>query len=76
MDRIPPHNEEAERSALGAAMLDKDALYDVAEHDRELARSFAGGVRTFRDIESFVPVRAFFLEAVMIHVPCRYTRYR
>jgi len=34
MDRIPPHNEEAERSALGAAMLDKDALYDVAEHVR------------------------------------------
>ncbi len=31
MERIPPHNEEAERSVLGAAMLDKDALYDVSE---------------------------------------------
>ncbi|MEG0662782.1 MAG: DnaB-like helicase N-terminal domain-containing protein, partial [Anaerovoracaceae bacterium] len=31
MERIPPHNEEAEKSVLGAAMLDKDALYDVAE---------------------------------------------
>jgi replicative DNA helicase len=31
MERIPPHNEEAERSVLGAAMLDKDALYDVLE---------------------------------------------
>jgi len=31
MERIPPHNEEAEISVLGAAMLDKDALYDVAE---------------------------------------------
>lgn len=31
VDRIPPHNEEAERSALGAAMRSKDALYDVLE---------------------------------------------
>ena len=31
MERIPPHNEEAERSALGAAMLSKDALMDVVE---------------------------------------------
>ncbi len=31
MERIPPHNEEAERSAIGAAMLSKDALIDVAE---------------------------------------------
>jgi replicative DNA helicase len=30
--KIPPHNEEAERSALGAAMLDKDALYEVLHH--------------------------------------------
>ena len=29
MDRIPPHNEEAERSVLGSAMLSKDALLDV-----------------------------------------------
>lgn len=31
VEKIPPHNEEAERSALGAAMLSKDALYDVLE---------------------------------------------
>ena len=31
VERIPPHNEEAERSVLGAAMLSKDALYDVIE---------------------------------------------
>lgn len=31
MERIPPHNGSAEISVLGAAMLDKDALYDVAE---------------------------------------------
>lgn len=31
MERIPPHNDEAERSVLGAAMLDKDALFDVVE---------------------------------------------
>lgn len=31
MERIPPHNEEAEKSVLGAAMLSKDALLDVAE---------------------------------------------
>ena len=34
MERIPPHNEEAERSALGAAMLSKDALMDVVEEVR------------------------------------------
>ncbi|MCI6012673.1 MAG: replicative DNA helicase [Firmicutes bacterium] len=31
VERIPPHNEEAERCVLGAAMLSKDALYDVVE---------------------------------------------
>lgn len=31
MERIPPHNDEAERSVLGAAMLDKEALFDVVE---------------------------------------------
>ncbi|MBP3385044.1 MAG: replicative DNA helicase [Firmicutes bacterium] len=31
MERIPPHNDEAERSVLGSAMLDKDALFDVVE---------------------------------------------
>jgi len=30
-ERIPPHNEEAERCVLGAAMLSKDALFDVIE---------------------------------------------
>ena len=30
-ERIPPHNEEAERCVLGAAMLSKDAMYDVIE---------------------------------------------
>ena len=34
MERIPPHNEDAEKSVLGAAMLDKDALYDVMEEVR------------------------------------------
>ena len=34
MERIPPHNEEAERSAIGAAMLSKDALFDVVEEVR------------------------------------------
>lgn len=34
MERIPPHNEEAERSALGACMLSKEALMDVAEEVR------------------------------------------
>lgn len=31
MERIPPHNEEAEKSVLGAAMLSKEALLDVSE---------------------------------------------
>lgn len=30
-ERIPPHNPDAERSVLGAALLSKDALYDVIE---------------------------------------------
>lgn len=31
LERIPPHNEDAEKSVLGAAMLDKDALLNVLE---------------------------------------------
>ncbi len=31
VERIPPHNIEAERSVLGAAMLDKDVLLDILE---------------------------------------------
>ncbi len=31
MERIPPHNNDAEKSVLGAAMLNKDALFDVME---------------------------------------------
>ena len=34
MERIPPHNLEAERSAIGAAMLSKEALMDVTEEVR------------------------------------------
>ncbi len=30
-ERIPPHNEEAEQSVLGAVMLDKGALFEVLE---------------------------------------------
>ena len=30
-ERIPPHNEEAEKSVLGAVMLSKDALFNVME---------------------------------------------
>ncbi len=32
VERIPPHNSEAEKSVLGAAMLSKDALADVIDH--------------------------------------------
>lgn len=31
IERIPPHNEEAERSVLGAVMLNKDVLSEVLE---------------------------------------------
>lgn len=31
VERIPPHNEEAERSVLGAVMLNKDVLSEVLE---------------------------------------------
>lgn len=30
-ERIPPHNSDAERSVLGAALLSQDALYEVIE---------------------------------------------
>lgn len=30
-ERIPPHNEDAEKSVLGSIILDKDALYEVLE---------------------------------------------
>ena len=30
-ERIPPHSTEAEKSVLGAALLSKDALFDVVE---------------------------------------------
>ena len=30
-ERIPPHNLDAEESVLGAALLDKDAMYAVVE---------------------------------------------
>ena len=30
-EKIPPHNSDAERSVLGSAMLNKDALFDVIE---------------------------------------------
>lgn len=31
MERIPPHNLDAEKSVIGAAMLSKDAMFDVME---------------------------------------------
>ena len=30
--RVPPHNDEAEKSVLGAVMLSKDALFEVFQH--------------------------------------------
>ncbi|HML35968.1 MAG TPA: replicative DNA helicase [Bacillota bacterium] len=30
-ERIPPHNDDAEKSVLGSILLDKDALYEVLE---------------------------------------------
>lgn len=30
-ERIPPHNDEAEKSVLGAVFLDKDVLFDIME---------------------------------------------
>ena len=35
IERIPPHNEEAERSVLGAAMLNKEVLFDILEEIKE-----------------------------------------
>lgn len=32
LERIPPHNDEAERSVLGSIMLNKEALYDAFEY--------------------------------------------
>lgn len=30
-EKIPPHNQDAERSVLGAAMLSKEAIFDIVE---------------------------------------------
>ena len=30
-ERIPPHNDDAEKSVLGSILLDKEALYEVLE---------------------------------------------
>lgn len=35
IERIPPHNEEAERSVLGAAMLNREVLFDILEEVKE-----------------------------------------
>lgn len=34
-ERIPPHNNDAEKSVLGAVLLDKEALFDVMEIIKE-----------------------------------------
>lgn len=31
MEKIPPHNEEAEKSILGASLLSKDALINIMD---------------------------------------------
>ena len=31
IEKIPPHNDEAEKSVLGAALLSKDALLDIID---------------------------------------------
>ena len=31
MERIPPHNDEAEKSVLGAALIDQDSFFEVSE---------------------------------------------
>ncbi len=43
--RIPPHSEEAEKSVLGALLIDKDAIVEVAEFLRgEMFYSRSNGV--------------------------------
>ncbi len=42
VERIPPHNTEAEMSVLGAAMLSKDALFEIMEVVR--ANDFYSGM--------------------------------
>lgn len=34
MERIPPHNDEAEKSVLGAALIDKDTFFQISEEVR------------------------------------------
>ena len=31
MERIPPHSDEAEKSVLGAVLIDQDAFFAVSE---------------------------------------------
>jgi len=35
LERIPPHNDEAEKSVLGAILQDKDVFFEVSDHLRD-----------------------------------------
>lgn len=56
VEKIPPHNTEAEKSVLGSAMLSKDALADVIDHvapedfyDAAHKEIFAAMIELFRN---------------------------
>lgn len=59
IEKIPPHNAEAERSVLGAALLSKDALADVIDvvrtddfYDRAHREIFDAMLELFRNSKS------------------------
>ena len=61
-ERIPPHNPDAERSVLGAALLSKDALFDVVTVSEELDRrgslEMVGGRSYVAGLSSTTPTTA------------------
>ena len=59
VEKIPPHNAEAERSVLGAALLSKDALADVIDvvrtedfYDKAHREIFDAMLELFRNSKS------------------------
>lgn len=59
IEKIPPHNAEAEKSVLGAALLSKDALADVIDvvktedfYDKAHREIFDGMLELFRNSKS------------------------
>jgi len=53
IDRLPPQSIEAEQSVLGALLIDRDAVVEVAElvHPQDFYRQHHGTTRVARNLK-------------------------